>query len=108
MKFYPIAIALCNKVFLIRSMKLLAKSIAEATADKSLTSIRDLFKRLNNTGYESDISTFSKANLHISQKPFVQIYQQINQIINRQKQKKFSELHDLSNRFNNHYLLSFC
>jgi len=28
--------------------------------DKSLTSMRDLFKRLNNTGIEVDISTFSR------------------------------------------------
>lgn len=30
--------------------------------DNSLTSMRDLFKRLNNTGFDVDISTFSKAN----------------------------------------------
>ncbi|MEH2363070.1 transposase [Nostoc sp.] len=42
--------------------------------DNSLTSMRDLFKRLNNTGFEVDISTFSKANLHRSQKPFQEIY----------------------------------
>ncbi|MDB9457679.1 IS4 family transposase, partial [Dolichospermum circinale CS-545/17] len=30
--------------------------------DNSLTSMRDLFKRLNNTGIDVRISTFSKAN----------------------------------------------
>jgi hypothetical protein len=30
--------------------------------DNSLTSMRSLFKRLNNTGFDVDISTFSKAN----------------------------------------------
>jgi putative transposase len=30
--------------------------------DKSLTSMRDIFKPLNGTGYAVDISTFSKAN----------------------------------------------
>jgi putative transposase len=45
--------------------------------DNSLTSMRDLFKRLNNTGFEVDISTFSKANLHRSQKPFPEIYKKL-------------------------------
>jgi putative transposase len=40
--------------------------------------MRDLFKRLNNTEFDVDISTFSKASSHRPQKPF----QQINQIIN--------------------------
>lgn len=53
--------------------------------DKSLTSMRDLFKRLNNTGYEVDISTFSKANLHRSQNPFIEIYQKLNKKVNHQK-----------------------
>ncbi len=49
--------------------------------DNSLTSMRDLFKRLNNTGFEVDISTFSKANLHRSQKPFQEIYQKLNELV---------------------------
>jgi putative transposase len=32
--------------------------------DNSLTSMRDLFKRINNTGFDLDISTFSKASSH--------------------------------------------
>ncbi len=43
--------------------------------DNSLTSMRDLFKRLNNTGVDVDISTFSKANTHRSLKPFEKVYQ---------------------------------
>jgi putative transposase len=51
--------------------------------DKSLTSMRDLFKRLNNTGIEVDISTFSKASSHRSQQIFQQIYQQVSRLIYR-------------------------
>jgi putative transposase len=59
--------------------------------DNSLTSMRDLFTRLNNTGFEVDISTFSKANLHRSQKPFQEIYQKLNELVQKKVQKK---LHD--------------
>jgi putative transposase len=53
------------------------------TLDQSLTSMRDLFKRLNNTGFPVDISTFSKANVQRSQKPFIQIYQKLCQLVNK-------------------------
>lgn len=56
--------------------------------DNSLTSMRDLFTRLNNTGFEVDISTFSKANLHRSQKPFQEIYQKLNGVSTEKNQKK--------------------
>ncbi|MBW4642677.1 MAG: IS4 family transposase [Goleter apudmare HA4340-LM2] len=59
--------------------------------DNSLTSMRDLFKRLNNTGFEVDISTFSKANLHRSQKPFQEIYKKLNELV---KSKTHKKLHD--------------
>lgn len=59
--------------------------------DNSLTSMRDLFKRLNNTGYSVDISTFSKANLHRSQQPFQEIYEKLNQLV---QQKTHKKLHD--------------
>lgn len=52
--------------------------------DKSLTSMRDLFKRLNGTGFDLDISTFSLANRHRSQEVFKQIYQKLVQLV-RQK-----------------------
>lgn len=53
------------------------------TLDQSLTSMRDLFKRLNNTGFPVDISTFSKANVQRSQEPFIQIYQKLCQLVNK-------------------------
>lgn len=53
--------------------------------------MRDLFKRLNNTGFEVDISTFSKANVHRSHQPFHEVYQKLNELV----QKKIPEkLHD--------------
>jgi putative transposase len=45
--------------------------------DKSLESMRDLFKRLNHTGFEVDISTFSKASKQRSQEPLLRIYQKL-------------------------------
>ena len=59
--------------------------------DNSLTSMRDLFKRLNNTGFDVDISTFSKANTHRSQEVFRKIYHQLNQVVQNKVRKK---LHD--------------
>ncbi len=59
------------------------------TLDKSLTSMRDLFKRLNLTGFEVDISTFSKANKHRSQKPFQKIFETLKQLVNQKNPKKF-------------------
>lgn len=59
--------------------------------DNSLTSMRDLFKRLNNTGFEVDISTFSKASSHRSQKPFQEIYQKLNELLAK---KTGNKLHD--------------
>ena len=59
--------------------------------DNSLTSMRDLFKRLNNTGIAVRISTFSKANTHRSQKIFQNIYHQLNQLFQK---KAFRKLHN--------------
>lgn len=53
--------------------------------------MRDLFKRLNNTGFDVDISTFSKANTHRSQEPFQNIYRYLNQLVQNKFHKK---LHD--------------
>lgn len=49
--------------------------------DKSLTSMRDLFKRLNNRGFLVDISTFSKASSHRRQEVFGQIYQKLVKLV---------------------------
>lgn len=56
--------------------------------DNSLTSMRDLFKRLNHTGFDVDISTFSKANTHRSQEVFQKIYHQLNQLVQNKVHKK--------------------
>ena len=61
-------------------------------ADKSLTSMRDLFKRLNNPGIEVDISTFSQANCHRSQQVFPQIYQHLSRLFHRKKTHDKSEI----------------
>lgn len=59
--------------------------------DNSLTSMRDLFKRLNNTGFEVDISTFSKASSHRSLKPFQEIYQKLNEFVHQKPHKKLKD-----------------
>jgi putative transposase len=59
--------------------------------DNSLTSMRDLFKRLKNTGFDVNISTFSKAISHRDLKHFQQIYQKLNQLVQKGNHKK---LHD--------------
>jgi putative transposase len=58
------------------------------TLDQSLTSMRDLFTRLNNTGFDVDISTFSKANTHRSQETFQNIYQRLNKLVHDKGGKK--------------------
>ena len=55
--------------------------------DKSLTSMRDLFKRLNNTGFDLDISTFSKASSHRSWQIFLQIYKKLVKRVHQQNPK---------------------
>ena len=58
------------------------------TLDNSLTNMRDLFKRINPTGFKIDISTFSNANTHRSQEPFRKIYEQSNQLVLKEAHKK--------------------
>jgi hypothetical protein len=58
------------------------------TLYNNLTSMRDLFKRINPTGFEVDISTFSKANTHRSQELFRNIYEQLNQLVPKEAHKK--------------------
>ena len=50
--------------------------------------MRDLFKGLNNTGFDVDISIFSKANTHRSQKVFQKIYKQLNKLVQNKVHKK--------------------
>jgi len=59
----------------VLNIRLFVKCWLAYTLDKSLTSMRDLFKCINPTGFEVDISTFSKANTHRSQEPFRKIYE---------------------------------
>ena len=58
------------------------------TLKNSLTSMRDLFKRIHPTGFEVYLSTFSQANTHRSQEPFRKIYEQLNQLVLKEAQKK--------------------
>jgi putative transposase len=51
--------------------------------DSSLSSMRDLFYRLNHTGIKVDISTFSKACKHRTEQTFCRIYMNL---VNRLKQ----------------------
>ena len=55
--------------------------------DKSLTSMRDLFKRLNFSGINVDISTFSKASKQRSPEPFMKIYSKLNPEKKKKKSK---------------------
>ncbi len=59
--------------------------------DNSVTSMRGLFKRLNNTGIDVRISIFSKANTHRIQEIFQNIYHQLNQLVPKKAQKKLKE-----------------
>jgi putative transposase len=73
----------------VLNSRLFVESWLAYTLDNSLTSMRDFFKRINNpTGFEVNISTFSKANTHRSQEPFRKIYEQLNQLAQKKAQKK--------------------
>ena len=56
--------------------------------DKSLTSMRDLFQRLNYAGINMHISTFSKASKQRSLEPFIKIYQKLNDKIESKEAEK--------------------
>jgi len=57
--------------------------------DNSLTSMRDLFTRLNHTGIDVIISTFSKANKHRNQEIFQNIYHQLNKLVQKKLIKSY-------------------
>jgi putative transposase len=48
----------------VLNSRLYVESWLAYALENSLTSMRDLFKRLNNTGFDIRISTFSKAHTH--------------------------------------------
>jgi putative transposase len=58
--------------------------------------MRDVFKRLNNTGIGVDISTFSKASKHRSADPLSKIYKQLKQQVNNKK---------INSKFKDKYLI---
>jgi putative transposase len=60
------------------------------TLDKNLTSMRDLFFRLNCQDKKVDISTFSKASKSRSLQPFLEIYEKLSQQF--QKSHKGNEI----------------
>ncbi len=60
--------------------------------DKSLISMRDLFKRLNNTGIDVDISTFSKASKVRNKSVFIKVYGKLLSKINHNSAKKNFEI----------------
>ncbi|MBD2306482.1 IS4 family transposase [Chroococcidiopsis sp. FACHB-1243] len=64
--------------FPVLSTRLFVECWLGYVMDKSLTSMRDLFARLNLREINCDISTFSKASKHRSLEPFIKIYQQLN------------------------------
>ena len=68
---------------------LFVEGLLAYTLDNNLTCMRDLFKRINPTGFEVDISTFSKANTHRSPEPFRKIYEQLNQLVQKKAHKKW-------------------
>jgi hypothetical protein len=59
------------------------------TLNQSLTSMRDLFTRLNHTRFDVDISTFSKANTHRNQEKFPNIYQKLPKLVYDQGGKNY-------------------
>jgi putative transposase len=57
--------------------------------------MRDIFKRLNNTGFTLDISTFSKASAGRSCQPFQQIYQKLNQLLGQKSSQRLSGKYEI-------------
>jgi putative transposase len=66
----------------------------EYVMDKSIVSMRDLFKRLNNQGIDLKISNFSKASKHRDTQVFLDI---INELNNQLRNKKGKEKNQVSN-----------
>ncbi len=75
--------SLPKKDYPVLNTRLFVECWLSYAMDKSLTSIRDLFKRLNNTGFSVDISTFSKASSDRSEQIFQQIYRQLSRLVAR-------------------------
>lgn len=76
----------------VLNSRLFFQTWLELVMDKSITSLRDGFKRLNHTGIEFDISTFSKANRLRSLQPFMHAYQAL---MKRVRQGKVAQSYQL-------------
>lgn len=56
--------------------------------DQSLSSMRDLIKRVNLGGISIHLSTFSKANEHRTPEPFIALYHELLELVRRKKGRK--------------------
>ena len=59
----------------------------EYVMDKSIVSMRDLFKRLNNQGIDLKMSNFSKASKHRDTQVFLEIINELNNQLRNKKGK---------------------
>jgi putative transposase len=76
----------------VLNTQLFVKIWLEFVMDKSVTSMRSLFSRMNYSGYKLDISTFSKASKSRELKVFIKIYEQLNQMVKRKCRRSGIEL----------------
>ncbi|WP_051038662.1 hypothetical protein [Chamaesiphon minutus] len=60
--------------------------------DKSVTSMRSLFSRINHSGYGLDISTFSQASKNREIEVFIKTYQQLNQAVAARNREEVTDL----------------
>ncbi len=67
-------LSLSDNDFPVLNTRLFVSCWLALILDKSTVSMRDLFKRLRNTGIPVDISTFSKASKTRSVEPFINLY----------------------------------
>jgi putative transposase len=65
----------------VLNTQLFVKIWLEFVMDKSVTSMRSLFSRINYSGYSLDISTFSKASKNREVRDFIKIYEQLNRMV---------------------------
>jgi putative transposase len=70
-------LSLSDNDFPVLNTRLFISCWLALVLDKSTVSMRDLFKRLGNTGIPMDISTFSKACKTRSIEPFISLYETI-------------------------------
>jgi putative transposase len=76
----------------VLNTQLFIKIWLEFVMDKSVTSMRSLFSRMNHGGYGVDISTFSKASKNRKIEVFAKTYQRINQMVAALRPSKTTEL----------------